>query len=304
MNDRRPILAVVIPLWNREATIERTLQGVVVQTLANIEVIVVDDGSTDSSGKRASRTGDPRVRVVTLDSNRGPSYARNAGVEAATANLVAFLDSDDEVDPEWAEALSSPFSDASCAAVCCGYRNTRSSDAWELLPGDLGPCFDHVVGRFQAGTFALRRDVFASIGGYSENLLYGENTELGLRVVEWCSLNAKTVLSVPRVLHSWHQRPAIRNDDHLESRFEGALFTIQRHRDRLAKDPKLLASYYAVAANSAYRLGNLGQARTNFRSAVRCAPSNARYLAWYLRSVLASIRQLRGRGLPTEGRNR
>jgi len=95
-----PFVSVIIPMYNGAATIERTLQSVRGQSIAEIEIIVVDDGSRDAGPRivAAHAARDPRVRLIT-QANGGVARARNRGIAEARADLLAFVDADDL----WAE---------------------------------------------------------------------------------------------------------------------------------------------------------------------------------------------------------
>jgi glycosyltransferase involved in cell wall biosynthesis len=95
-----PTISVILPVHNRADVLGRAIQSVVDQTLQDFELIVVDDGSTDASLTVAKSFADPRIRIIELGQNRGGNAARNAGVRAAQAPLIAFLDSDDTYLPE------------------------------------------------------------------------------------------------------------------------------------------------------------------------------------------------------------
>lgn len=95
-----PAISVVMPVHNRAATVARAVQSVLDQQFRDFELIVVDDGSSDDSAKIVSAIDDPRIRLVRLATNRGGNAARNAGVAASVASLIAFLDSDDAYLPE------------------------------------------------------------------------------------------------------------------------------------------------------------------------------------------------------------
>ncbi|WP_431263464.1 glycosyltransferase family 2 protein [Roseateles chitinivorans] len=97
-------LSVVIPLYNKEGQIVRALDSVCAQTVRDIEVVVVDDGSTDGGAALVRRYGDPRVRLI-QQPNGGVSSARNLGVESARGPVVAFLDADDAWYPDHLERL-------------------------------------------------------------------------------------------------------------------------------------------------------------------------------------------------------
>lgn len=88
-------VSIVLPTYNRASTLPRAIESVLRQTYQNFELIIVDDGSTDNTAAVLSQFTDHRIRNIRLPSNKGPGAARNAGVEAARFDLVAFQDSDD-----------------------------------------------------------------------------------------------------------------------------------------------------------------------------------------------------------------
>jgi glycosyltransferase involved in cell wall biosynthesis len=91
-----PTVSVVIPTYNRASCLGRALQSALRQSLKNLELIVVDDGSTDNSESIVRSFNDPRVRYVQQARNAGAAAARNTGVAQARGEFIAFLDSDDE----------------------------------------------------------------------------------------------------------------------------------------------------------------------------------------------------------------
>jgi glycosyltransferase involved in cell wall biosynthesis len=101
-------LSVVICSLNGSAGVDRCLRALAAQKDVDLQVIVVDDGSTDDTADVASEHG---VTVVRHEINRGASAARNTGIRAATAPVVAFLDDDCEPEPEWARELLDAYED-------------------------------------------------------------------------------------------------------------------------------------------------------------------------------------------------
>lgn len=98
------LISIIIPVYNVEKFLEKCLQSVFRQTYSNIEIILVDDGSTDNSGKLCDdlSEGHKNVKVIHKD-NGGLSSARNTGIEAATGDALFFLDSDDYLSPNCIE---------------------------------------------------------------------------------------------------------------------------------------------------------------------------------------------------------
>lgn len=99
-----PLFSVVIPLYNKEPHIERTINSVLSQTISDFEIIVVNDGSTDKSPNVVKNFKDPRIRLI-HQQNAGVSAARNKGIHESKADLIAFLDADDEWTPNFLEMV-------------------------------------------------------------------------------------------------------------------------------------------------------------------------------------------------------
>jgi glycosyltransferase involved in cell wall biosynthesis len=104
-----PAVAIILPVYNRADVLGRAIRSVLDQRLTNFELIVVDDGSSDTSVAVAQSFDDARVRTIELGSNRGGNAARNTGVRGARAPLIAFLDSDDTYLPEKLEWVVAEF---------------------------------------------------------------------------------------------------------------------------------------------------------------------------------------------------
>ena len=92
------MISVIIPLYNKESAVERSVKSVLSQTYQNLELIVVDDGSTDNSLDVVKRIQDDRIIIIEQE-NGGPSKARNTGVRHAKGEWIVFLDADDELLP-------------------------------------------------------------------------------------------------------------------------------------------------------------------------------------------------------------
>jgi len=106
-HDNRPVLSIVVPVYNAESWLVRCLDSLVNQAIKDIEIIVVDDRSTDGSLNiiREYEEKDPRIKTIALETNCGESGARNTGLAMAAGEYIAFVDHDDFVDIDFYEKL-------------------------------------------------------------------------------------------------------------------------------------------------------------------------------------------------------
>jgi glycosyltransferase involved in cell wall biosynthesis len=200
--DDAPRVSVVIPTYNRAETLTRAVDSALAQTVDDVEVLVVDDGSTDETRALIEGGEDPRVRYLAHDTNRGVSAARNTGVEAARGEYVAFLDSDDEWLPRKLDRQLSVLDDrgegwvgAYCDTVSTGlstgeriagavseklFRSAAPREGGQELAEAL---VSMQVFMGPGSTLLVERDVVTSTGGFDEGLSIYEDWDLVLRVL-------------------------------------------------------------------------------------------------------------------------
>lgn len=278
--------SVVLTTYNRAELLPRALASVLGQTFGDFELVVVDDGSTDSTPTVVSTFGDPRVRYLRQE-NAGLSAARNAGITGSSGPWVVFLDDDDEVEATWLEHFCGEARVGECGVVCCGVTVIRPSGSIERveLPHPLGPVFDNSVGLFLAGTFAVRRDLLVEAGGYAAGLSCSHQTELAMRLLPACAAAGAQVSHVDMPLLRMHrERPAGRPRNDPARLLAGTAYILDHHRSRLSRSPAGLADYLSVAGVSAARMGDYGKARRYLWEALRADPRAAKR---YGRLVLA-----------------
>ncbi|PJM79666.1 glycosyltransferase family 2 protein [Bifidobacterium scaligerum] len=134
--NKQPLVSVVVPVYNVERYVDECVASIAKQTYRNLEIILVDDGSTDGSSaicdEWASR--DDRIRVI-HNTNGGVSAARNTGMNAAEGEYLAFVDSDDLIEPNMIEVLLHKAYRSSCQMVMCGTRNVCRSVSGYVVVG-------------------------------------------------------------------------------------------------------------------------------------------------------------------------
>ena len=129
-------VSVIIPAYNSASTIIRALQSVTAQTLAPLEIIVVDDASSDTTRDLATTFASSSsipVRVLTQTTNSGPSAARNAGWDKATGEYIAFLDADDQWHPRKMELQYPVMNNQPEITMSCHGHHFSSSTTWAQI---------------------------------------------------------------------------------------------------------------------------------------------------------------------------
>ncbi len=130
----KPLISIIVPVYNVEQYLDACVTSIVNQTYKNIEIILVDDGSTDNSSKMCDiwSERDPRIKVIKKQ-NGGASSARNAGLDIATGDYIGFVDSDDYIDPCMYEKMLEAISDKAIKICCCNtYRILKNGEIQKL----------------------------------------------------------------------------------------------------------------------------------------------------------------------------
>jgi glycosyltransferase involved in cell wall biosynthesis len=194
------LVSIVVPLYNKARFLTRTCDSIAAQSFADLEVIIVDDGSTDGSRALAEAYPDPRFRVIS-QTNAGPGAARNRGLSEARGAFVAFLDADDEWAPEFlsvaVERLAA--ADPAVAGFTSAYEEwpqRRSSAAmWRkrgLIDGVMHvtaatspQLFIAMLAFLSPCTTLVRTEVVRRFGGFyaQDRCLYGEDAFFFLKLL-------------------------------------------------------------------------------------------------------------------------
>ncbi|QSB12894.1 glycosyltransferase family 2 protein [Natronosporangium hydrolyticum] len=184
------LVSVVIPSFNTARTIGLCLESVLAQTYPDIEVVVVDDASTDATAEIAERYG---CLVIRRSRNQGPAVSRNRGIAASSGEIVFFLDSDVALAPDAVENAVRVLTENPSYGAVWGIYGARPLvddglvERVQVLRAHyrqrrkLGPTS---IGHFAGG--AVRRVVIDRLGGFDERLSanYNEDTEYGLRIAD------------------------------------------------------------------------------------------------------------------------
>lgn len=249
-----PSISVVVPTYNRSKIILAGIESVLMQTYPALEIIVVDDGSSDGTGEILQRFVDqrsgceqagPEIRYF-YQSNQGQSAARNKGIAEARGEWIAFLDSDDPWHPEkleWQVRAIAQFKNncGACFTDAKLYNNlTLNTTAFQTTDAHYEQpigCVDDAAllmtkkfGTCWVQTFVIRTDLIRQLGGFDRGLHFAEDQDFLFRLAlltNYCYVN-KPLVSIDRT--DVHSDPdaAPRLWDTLEVRLQGAQYMCEK----------------------------------------------------------------------------
>ncbi len=272
------LVSIIIPAYNQAAFLGQAIASALGQTHADLEVLVVDDGSTDQTQDVARSRGDPRLRYIRQD-NRGLSAARNTGIRAARGSWLSFLDADDAFLPEKLSLLLDEFHSRPHLGLAAG----------QAVPVDIdgrpiGRIFDRglpepaarlLLGNpLHVGSVLLRKVWQERVGWFDEGLRSYEDWDLWLRLARaGCAMGW---LARPVSLYRFHRAQMTRDGEQMTH----ASFAVL---DKAYRDPELPEAWLQLrdraygrahlrAAAQAYLAGNFPRAKADLTNAVELSP--------------------------------
>ena len=248
---KQELVSVIIPTHNRSSCIEDSVRSVLNQTYQNIEVIVVDDGSTDQTTDIVGGINDSRLRYIKLEENKGANHARNVGIRNAVGNYIAFNDSDDLWLPEKLEKqmklmLLEDSEQLGCVyCVVTKYQNGESvaisPDMENIGENAIGSLRYYMLGHLFISTQSLliKKSVLEEVGGFQEELKRLQDWELLLRI----SGKYKFTLVQEKLVDAYVREDCISNND---TNIKGYDDTMRYVMDLYDCRHRYLELYYAM----------------------------------------------------------
>lgn len=282
-------VSVVMPVFNRAHLAPRAIRSVLTQTFGNLELLVIDDASSDALDEAVAEIDDSRVRYIRRHTNGGGSAARNTGIAAARGEFVAFLDSDDEWSPEKLERQVELFinsTDTRLGAASCGmtaidsngevqhHRQTLSGDVYEQLLRLSGA-------RGTGSCLITTRQAIEAGVRFDESLKAFQDRDFLLQIARRFS-----IASVPDALvtvYRNHGGEYITGNP--RNRLQGHVQMMDKLAAELDARPGLPALYHRRAARYAHMCGEIQLVRHHLAAAVRAEPMNARQYLWLLAAI-------------------
>ncbi len=275
VNTAAPLVSVVLPTYNRGHCIERSARSVLAQSYDNLELIIVDDGSTDNTAAVVQSIRDDRLRYIPLKKNAGVSNARNRGVEAARGELIAFQDSDDE----WrvmklAKQVAAIQINEAISLVVCGnlvINDYASSYLGVDSEEDIVPFDQMVLARCPgASCWLLRKAVFLQEKGFDISMNCFEDWELALRMSAHSSV---VMVNEPLVMMTRSPGSLFRTEGTYAPNMTKLL---NAHAARLQTLPGVWSRYCNLVAQGELQSGNTRAGREWIRKALRARPLGVR----------------------------
>lgn len=241
-----PQISVIIPVYNGEETIQETIQSVLKQTFSNFELIIINDGSQDTTLKIVQGIVDPRIQIFSY-SNAGQAISRNRGLSHSIGKLIAFLDADDLWTSDKLETQFQALQNNVQAAVAYSWTNSINELGHFLRQGChvnlSGDVYQHllVTNFLENGSNPLiRRQALIEVGGFDGLFTPAEDWDMWLRLAARYHFVA---VPIPQVLYRVSANSSSTNVYKLEA---GALQVINRAFTNAPDSLKYLKKYSKV----------------------------------------------------------
>jgi len=292
-----PDVSVVIPVFNGAAFVDRAIRSVLNQTIRDVELLVVDDGSTDDTPDVVKAFTDPRLNYL-RKTHGGPNSARNLGIRHSR---LGFLDCDDWWLPDKLEAQL----DRSRAAPDAGFiycsANTfdLSGNLLTTLPARIEGYVlkDLLLGNEVTGSGSsaiVRRQVFRQTGLFNEQILFAEDWEMWLRIAAWTRFaKVSQPLTCITVRPGSHGHRAAELRDARFSILEAAFGTYAASYRRMRRHA--LAEAHYMSALDFHGVGQLSRSRLELLRTIILEPTNPRPIYRLVRTFVPLRRSQRRR---------
>ena len=290
------MISVIVPVYNRAHLVTKTVASILGQTYRNIEIILINDGSTDDSLEiiQALQLGNPGVIHIIDQENQGQTIARNQGIKKANGKYIAFLDSDDLWLPDKLEHQI-PLFDQGVGLVYGGVEfinecgETTGFDPCDpSVQGNIYPQL-LVKNRMTGGSVVVLSEALATVGLFDPEFKAAENWDLWLRI---CKEYQARLVNKPVMKYRLHQNNMSKDALLMQ---DAKRQIMAKHCDKNSSD-KLVAHYSKLAeADLFYKVGvdyfsreQFGKAVQNFLQVIKISPFYEDTPVRLLRSLLGS----------------
>ncbi|MCX5704347.1 MAG: glycosyltransferase family A protein [Candidatus Omnitrophica bacterium] len=273
-NETSPLVGIVIATYNRANLLKRAIEGVLNQTYKNLEIIIVDDGSTDNTEQIVKEYRDLRIQYIRNSKNRGASVARNIGIKSSKGDFIAFLDSDDEYLPEKIEKSLKIFKHCArnLGMVCSNFWKVEGKEKKLGVWKKIKPNYQFP----SPSTWVLWKEVFEKIGLFDERLRVEEDREFMFRFHD----NFPFYFIDEPLLIRYGTKSSLSSN--IEEYVKARKIFLEKHLLSLQKKRGFLARQFYRFAKDLYCIGQKEEARKYFLKAFITYPVKIEYFAKFL----------------------
>lgn len=270
------LISVIIPVYNREKSIDVAVQSVLAQSYTNFELILVDDCSTDGSWETLKSYNDIRIRIFKLDKNAGAAAARNFGIQKALGDYISLLDSDDFYEIDFLEStkdvLDSSAPEVGFMWTGVRYIENKESEEFSWVPLKKESPYLTFLNSLHIGTnsgITFKRKVFETCGYFNDTLPAAEDTDFFLRITQKFdySYSEKILINIERdgddrlsknfvkIAYAYNKfipdhLSVINKNDNLSKKFYYKLMWLNYQ----AKEKILARKYYAMIPKNDFKI--------------------------------------------------
>jgi len=289
------LVSVIVPVYNRADLVGKTIESILDQDYNRIEVLVINDGSTDNSLQVIRSFADryPEKVVVIDQQNSGQVRARNAGLQKARGEFIAFLDSDDTWERQKL-SLQIPLFRGDVGLVYSAIREVTANGSclrtvW-CDPGMRGNIYRQLLvqNRMTGGSVVISRRALESVGGFDESFKAAENWDLWIRIAERFRIEFVNQPLVNYLCHS--ENMSIDRDRMINASWA----ILQKHLPPERRDEVLQKTYADAYAHYYYNLGVLEFSREEYRQARSRFVECWKYRLFYRDSLVRVCRSVLG----------
>ncbi|MCH4823810.1 glycosyltransferase family 2 protein [Gramella lutea] len=274
------LISFIIPTYNRADRIEKAVESIIEQTHSSWELLIIDDGSTDNTREVVSDfCFDERIQFYSRN-HSGVSSSRNFGAKIAKGDYLVFLDSDDFLYQDLVKEIFT--SNINKPFLCWEVVKVVGEKRISWKPENLGKVYNYITASFLAGSFCISKDLFFKIGGYDENLDYGENYELGLRI-STC-IDESHIFQKPFLQNN--VRPE-RNSHNSRERLYACLYQYKKHKSRIVEDSVFESNLNYLMGYLLERLNKRSFSKKLYKRAWKINPFNFKA---FLKSLYLTLR--------------
>ena len=274
-------VSVILPTYNRERVLGRSIQSILDQTFQDFELIVVDDASNDNTRDVVNAFCRPNIRYIRHTENLGPGSARNTGINLAQGKYIAFQDSDDQWLPEKLEKQIR-YLDSAPSHVGVVYSvllRMNGSNTMPVPPEKLGRIEGDIHRSLCRGNFIalpsilVKKECFTRAGLFDKHLHQYEDWDMWIRISKYYHFGF-----IDEPLVNSYFTPGSVNEKGVVSEVQAARLIFKKHHEEYREDRTVMASLQFSIGNRLCQTEFIGQGRRYLLSAVQRKPMCPKYL--------------------------